>query len=104
MIVTAWSNGGKSYGFKISKLDRDKNFNNAWRSIILQLEGFKQEIEVNIDKESFWSDDCRELIKKEIGQWLKDSGNDKWEGRKPPKFTMQQISDNTFFVIKQAIQ
>jgi hypothetical protein len=72
MIITAWNNGahhdtGAGYGFKVSIHDRDNYFSREWNEVTIYLEGVENPIIVNIDKKSFWNDQCRELISKEIG-------------------------------------
>jgi len=103
MIVTAWNNGahhesGAGYGLKISAGDRDRYFRREWGSVILELEGVLDPISVNIDKPSFWDPACGELISKEIGQWLRSNAKAPWPKWRPPKFSMEPISDNRFFV------
>lgn len=78
MIVTAWNTGahsrnGAGYGFRVAVTDRDLHFKPEWDQIVLELEG-EEPFEVNINKETFWSDACRELISPEIGRWLRQQG------------------------------
>jgi len=103
MIVTAWNNGahhtsGAGYGLTMSACDRDRYLSREWDSVILELEGVPNLIIVNIRKQSFWEGDCPELIKKEIGQWLRSNGKAPWPKRHPPKFCMEPMSGNRFFV------
>ncbi|MGI0083293.1 MAG: hypothetical protein ACREAF_02710 [Nitrosopumilaceae archaeon] len=103
MMVTAWNNGqynktGGWYGFKISIEDRDKYFKKYWKNVILNLDGEAKDIEVNIDKPSFWSDECRELISKDIGIWLINNNKGAWAERNPPKLKMEPTQDNRFTV------
>ena len=103
MIVTAWNNGmhnksGAGYGLKIDASDRDEIFNPDWEFIVLNLENFPETIKVNINKPSFWGKNCRELIKKEIGIWLISNGLVPWPKGKPPKLSLDNISENKFQV------
>jgi len=103
MIMTAWNNGarhesGAGYGVKMSPGDRDLYLSRDWNSVILELEGVPDPITVNIGKRSFWEGDCPELIKKEIGLWLRSNGKAPWPKRHPPKFSMEPISGNQFFI------
>ena len=103
MIVTAWNNGkyhktGAGYGFKVSIEDRDKYFKKYWKNVILNLDGQAEDIEVNIDKQSFWSDTCRELISKDIGIWLMNNNKGTWSDRNPPKLKMELLQENKFIV------
>ena len=88
MIVTAWNNGahsrnGSGYGFRVAVTDRDLHFKPEWDVIVLELEG-EEPFEVNINKESFWGDACRELISPEIGRWLRQQGLAPWPRANPP--------------------
>lgn len=103
MIVTAWNNGdhnqsGAGYGIKISTEDRDQFFKRAWRSVILEFEGTTVQAEVNIDKPSFWNPQCRELIKQEIGIWLRANGLSSWPPDDPPRLSLEQLSNRRFLL------
>ena len=103
MIVTVWNNGrhhesGAGYGIKIRVEDRDCFFNSTWKTVILELEGYSYPVEVNIDKPSFWNISCRELIAKDIGVWLQQSGLAPWPKGEPPKLEMAFMKDNRFQV------
>ena len=104
MIVTAWNNGGHhksgaGYGLKIKATDRGLYFRKEWKKgILLELEGIPNPITVNITKPSFWKRECGELIKKEIGQWLRFNSLAPWPKGKPPKLSLEVISENRFYV------
>ena len=92
MLVTAWNNGrhhksGAGYGLKISNDDRDRFFDRTAKTITIELPNGHR-FDVNIDKQSFWGTACRELISKEIGEWLIDNGLAPWPKGKPPRFTL----------------
>jgi len=100
MKVVAWNNGqhhasGAGYGLKVDQADRDRFFDKSWDSVILVLPG-GSEVDINVAKESFWSDSCRELISRDIGQWLLETGNAPWPKGAPPKFELSPTSDNRF--------
>jgi hypothetical protein len=104
MIVTAWNTGahsrnGSGYGFKVSTTDRDLHFKPDWDVIVLELEG-EEPFEVNINKETFWSEACRELISPEIGTWLRQHGMAPWPKGNPPRFAMDPVEENRFSVSK----
>jgi hypothetical protein len=93
LIWTAWNNGsylltGAGYGLKVPIADRDTHFDPSWKYIKLDLpsDAGTRTIQINVDKPSFWDRTCRELISKEIGQWLIKSGLALWKKGKPPKF------------------
>ena len=52
-------------------------------------------------RKSFWNDTCRELISKDIRDWLMEMDLADWKkkGIKPPKFEVQQHDKNHFRVI-----
>jgi hypothetical protein len=103
MIVTAWNNSehhvtGPGYGVKIQSSDIDKFFSPEWDYILLNLEGESEPVEVNTNKNSFWSGSCGELINKRIGQWLFNNKLAPWEIRNPPKLNLEPIKDNEFIL------
>ncbi len=103
MIVTAWNDGkklasGGGYGFKLSIADRDMHFLREWKVVYLELEEHPNSVKANIDKDSFWGPNCRELINKEIGKWLLKKQYAPWPKGKPPKFQMTHIESNRFKV------
>lgn len=109
MIVTAWNNGtplksGAGYGLKLDAGDRDRIFQREWKTIILELEGTLDELEVNIAKPSFWGATCRELINAEIGRWLIRNDLAPWSKGVPPKLLLKQIKDNRFFLMKSNVR
>lgn len=105
MRVTAWNNGkhhrsGAGYGLKISAADRDRHFKKTWASVVVELPNGVKAI-INTDKQSFWSEACRELISKEIGAWLRLSGLAPWPSGAPPAFGLDP-TDERHFVLKQS--
>lgn len=105
MIVTAWNNGahsrnGVGYGFRVAIPDRDEHFKAEWDKILLEIEGDEQVHEVEINKESFWSEDSREIRSAAIGKWLRQRGMAPWPKGNPPHFVLDPIEDNRFSVSK----
>ena len=101
MEVTAWNNGhqnptGSGYGFKLSAHDRDTNFQRDWKTIFVLLPGLPRAIEVNVEKKSFWNSTCRELISKELGQWMIHNKYAPWSSGTPPKFRLYPDEGNHF--------
>ncbi len=100
MQVTAWNNGkhhrsGAGYGIKLNATDRDSYLKKSWKSVIVLLpNGVK--VEVNTDKASFWNDSCRELISKDIGQWLVEIHKAPWPAGSPPKFQLIPTEERLF--------
>ncbi len=101
MKVTAWNEGshnsnGNGYGVKIAPIDRDRYFHREWKTILVSLDGEPGEIEINIDKPSFWNETCRELISVKIGKWLIKNQLAPWEYRNPPVLNLEQSTDRRF--------
>jgi len=101
MQVTAWNNGkhhatGAGYGLKIGKDDRDRFFQKSWGSVLITLPGVGKEVELNINKVSFWNDSCRELISKDIGRWLIGRNYAPWPLGQPPSFNLHKKQGNHF--------
>lgn len=100
MEVTAWNNGehhvsGAGYGLKVAPADRDLFFRKSWESVVVVLPN-GDEVDFNIAKDSFWSDTCRELISKTLGQWLIRNGHAPWPKGSPPKFQLMPEGENRF--------
>jgi hypothetical protein len=105
MIVTAWNNGahsrsGSGYGFKVSIDDRDAYFKREWKVIVLEIEEEMGTFEVDIDKDSFWDETCRELASLEVGHWLRKNGLAPWHLGNPPVFTLEPLDENRFQIRK----
>ena len=102
-IVTGWRNGpsksATGYGLKVSRIDRDLHFKPEWKEVSLIVDGLKDPILVNIGKRSFWNGTCRELISKQIKDWMMAQGLIPWPARKPPKFVMSPLKPTVFKVV-----
>lgn len=66
MIVTAWSNGkfGRTqttHGLKVKAADRDRYFDQRWKSAVLELEGRPKPVIVHVGKRSFWNAQGKKL-------------------------------------------
>ena len=103
LIWTALNNGeykpsGAGYGFKITYEDRIKHFQRTWKSVIIILPAEDENIEIaaNVDKKSFWSPPCGELISKKIGNWLIKRGFSRWPQGQPPKLKISVDGDRRF--------
>lgn len=100
MRATAWNNGqhhpsGAGYGFKISIKDRNVYFKNSWETVEVKLPS-GEVVEVNINKSSFWTDTCRELISKKFGIWLREKRLAPWKKGSPPKFELVSMNGRKF--------
>ncbi len=105
MIVKAWNNGahsrnGSGYGFRVMLEDRDAIFKKEWDSIVLEIEGEDEPVEVSIDKDSFWSDEGSELHSKLLGRWMRKNGMAPWGRGNPPVIAIDHVEGNRFQVAK----
>ena len=100
MIVTAWNNGRTGYGVKVQIIDRNRFFKKEWKSIILTFENSSVQARANVAKRSFWTPECRELIKKEIGDWLRINGLDSWLEEHPPRLWLEPLGNRCFLLRK----
>lgn len=101
MKVKAWNNGssspdGNGYGLKITTHDRDAFFRREWKTIWLELAGESDPVEINIDKNSFWNNTCRELISVRIGRWLIRNRLAPWRKGYPPVLVLKQVEEKRF--------
>lgn len=102
-IAKTWNNGhhhvsGAGYGLKISFEDRETYFNPKWQTVILHLAGYQKPVEVNVAKPSFWNRSCGELIKNDIGIWLRTNDRHVWPKGNPYSVKMKLIRDREFSV------
>lgn len=102
-VASAWNNGshhssGAGYGLKVSASDRDRYFDRRWGMVELHLPTLGEPVRVNIDKDSFWSGNCRELISREIGQWLQKIGKAPWPNGSPPRVALRPRGRGEFDV------
>lgn len=102
MIWTAWKNGkhnhtGLGYGFRVVPNDRDRNFRRDWDTVLLDLTGSANVIEVSISNASFWGV-CCELRSKEIGRWLRRERHAPWPNKRPPRFEVECRGERRFSV------
>lgn len=105
MIVKAWNNGahsrnGSGYGFRVTLEDRDQFFKKEWDSIVLEIEGESEHIEIKIDQEAFWSEEGRELHSHELGRWMRKNGLAPWGRGNPPVIAIDPLEGNHFQVAK----
>ena len=87
-IVTAWNNGahhssGAGYGVKLTIKDRDAYLRREWGRVEIYLPGRANPTKVNVEKDSLWGRQCRELISHEIGKWLLATGMPRGQGGCP---------------------
>lgn len=106
LLWSAWNNGkhhasGGGYGLKVPIADREHHFEPDWQTVILELPfaAGVREVRLNMDKPSFWGSTCRELISRDIGQWLITQGFARWPAGRPPRIEVQVLGDGRFRVL-----
>lgn len=92
MNVSAWSNGGGSYGLRIGKLNRDRYFDPSWRSVLVLIDG--QEHEIGITS-GFWRN-CPEIRSPVIRDWLDRRRLLPWPPGAPPRFHLRPLGGRRF--------
>lgn len=98
MRATGWHNGGPSetpagYGIKFTADDRDRHFDPAWESVVLEMEGFGRTV-IGLS-ESFWRK-CSELRSADVGRWLLNAGAAPWTSGSPPTITVDPLGEARF--------
>ena len=103
MTFTAWTNGDKGFGFKISAEERDISFSKEihFADILLPQNGSFVTVTCNTNKSSFWNKTCKELISSKIGTWLKENNYYPWPDGNPPKFEAEKVNPNTFKILSR---
>ena len=102
-VATAWNNGRAGYGLKIRLSDRKRFFDRKWKTVTLSSNPSNGKLladRVNVEKRSFWSNECGELISKDIRNWLRDQGLVPWTKGNPPKFRLTPTDSGTFDVAR----
>ena len=103
IVATAWNIGkhhrtGAGCGLEVSVVGRDNSFERRWGAVALWLPDAAHPIQVNIDKPSFWSSTCRDLISSDIGRWLLKRRMAPWPPGNPPRFKLRPIGEGAFEV------
>jgi hypothetical protein len=80
---------------------RQRYFRREWKTVTVELPqpGGYFPVEVSVDKLSFWTPNCGELIHKDIGQWIQKDGA--WPPWKPWKYEVEAVGDRHFRVIRR---
>lgn len=98
MRATGWHNGRSpetpaGYGIRFTPDDRDRHFDPAWESVVLEMEGFGWTI-MGLS-ESFWRK-CSELRSADVGRWLLQAGAAPWTRGSPPMIAVEPFGEARF--------
>ena len=107
MVVTAWNNGahirnGSGYGFRVHPVDRDAFFQKEWTSILVEIEGQEEAVEVTLEGRNFWAEAPGPLPCPALGRWLRHNGLAPWSPGNPPVLLLEPLEGNRFRVEKAA--
>jgi hypothetical protein len=71
---SVWSNGGTGWGVKIlgGTSVREAHFDRKLSPVVVEIDGI--DVPVNIDKKSFWTRTCGELLRKPFEDYFKRNG------------------------------
>ena len=107
MVVTAWNNGahsrnGNGYGFRVQIADREAFFQKEWTSILVEVEGQSEGVEIPLEAYHFWSENSAPLPCAPVGRWLRHNGLAPWGVGNAPVFLLEPVEGNRFRVEKAA--
>jgi hypothetical protein len=107
MVVTAWNNSahsrnGSGYGFRVHPADRDAFFQQDWKSIVVEVEGQGDPVEIALEGTNLWAEAPGPLPCAAVGRWLRHNGLAPWTQGNPPVFLLEPVEGNRFRVEKAA--
>lgn len=83
--VTAWSNGGGTYGIRLAKTSVKKHFSPELQTVEVEVDGQRQVYRL---RKTFWTT-CPELRGGVIGQWLQQTGLAPWPKGEAPVLALE---------------
>jgi len=95
MRVTAWNNGGSTFGIKIGKGNRDEFFSPDWKEIEVEMDGTVRRFFL---RPGFWKDcpEFRDRGQPLIKEWLERHRELPWPKNHPPKAELTPQGQNRF--------
>lgn len=107
MIVNAWNNGahsrnGSGYGFRVHPADRDAYFKKEWTSLVIEVEGQGEPVEVELDPAGLWGETPAPILCPAVGRWLRHNGLAPWGRGNAPVILLEPVEGNHFKVEKAA--
>ncbi len=94
MIVSAWTDGGSTYGLRILKEDISLYFQPGWEQVLVRLPDRNEPVVVTLT-ESFWST-APELRSPQLKAFFTRNGVIPWEKNHPPRFELQRLGEASF--------
>jgi hypothetical protein len=94
MIVSAWHDGGSSFGLRVQEDNVSLYFRPEWIEVTLHLPGQIRPIRVPLT-ESFWSS-APELRSPGIRHFFERHGLVPWEKKRPPHFELEPLGGGSF--------
>jgi hypothetical protein len=101
MIVSAWSNGGGTFGIKVGAINRKKFFDRAWERIEVEIDGKLHKFQLT---PGFWKGcpEFRDSGEKIIQGWLQRNYEISWAKYKPPQFILEKVCGQHFKLMKMS--
>jgi hypothetical protein len=94
MIVSAWSDGGGGYGFRVLEADISLYFRPEWDSIMLHLPDENNPVRIPLTS-SFWTS-APELRSLRIRSFFERYGVVPWVKKRPPHFELVPLGEGAF--------
>lgn len=98
MEVTAWTNGGGTYGVRIGVPNRDTYFDRAWPDVEVEIDGQTHEFNLTA---GFWNacPEFRDAGGTAIRDWLQRHHALQWPVGKPPRFQLLPVGGKRFRLV-----
>ncbi|MDZ7778669.1 MAG: hypothetical protein U5R14_01880 [Gemmatimonadota bacterium] len=96
--VTAWNNGGRTYGLRIGARQRDRYFDQDWEQVQIELDGERQSFSIT---PGFWNQcpEIRDRGRPVIREWLAKHRNLEWPRGHPPEMELVRLTENRFQLV-----
>ena len=95
MDVSAWNNGGGTYGIRIGTGSRQSYFEPGWEQIVIHLDSETASFALT---SGFWRHcpEIRDRGRPLIREWLRRHRTVEWPSGKPPRMKLVPLHDNHF--------
>ena len=95
MRVTAWNNGGQTFGIRVGMTQRDRFFSRDWEEILIEMDGESHSFGIT---PGFWNQ-CPEIRDRGhplIREWLARYRSLEWLRGHPPEMELVPIGGCKF--------